>query len=108
VSWLAFALGYAGVALLAFAMTPHHRAVFGRVAGPRRVFRFRIAGSALLVAAFTACVLALGIQVGLIGWIAMLSVSGFFLTQLLAFAPRCALLPAVGLLLSALVTVFDS
>lgn len=101
-SWFSFALNYAGLALLAFAMTAHHRTVFGRAPEPRSVRTYRVAGCALLAFALAASLVALGWQVGLVAWFTMLGVGGFALTQLLAFAPRFALAPAAGLLLSAL------
>ncbi|MES2697187.1 MAG: DUF3325 domain-containing protein [Verrucomicrobiota bacterium] len=107
-SWLAFALGYAGVTLFAYAMVVHHRAVFGHAPNPRQMRGFRIGGTTLLAAALFATIAALGWQVGLVAWVAMLGISGFVLTQLLSFAPRLALAPAGGLLVTALlVSVFS-
>jgi hypothetical protein len=79
----------------------HHRTIFGRVPEPVRVRRFRIAGSVLLLAALIAVSAALGWKVGLMAWIAMLSVSAFAVTQFLTYAPRFTLAPAGALLLSA-------
>lgn len=101
-SWFAFALNYTGLTLLAFAMAVHHRTVFGRVPEPRTALAYRVAGWALLAVALVASLFALGWQVGLVAWITMLGAGGFALTQLLTFAPRFALAPAAGLLLSAL------
>lgn len=101
-NWLAFALGYAGVASFAFAMAPHHRIVFGRLPELRRARTLRLAGSALLAAALAFASTGLGWQVGLVTWLAFLAVSGFALTQLLAYAPRLALAPVAPLLLGAL------
>ncbi|HEY1111064.1 MAG TPA: DUF3325 domain-containing protein [Opitutaceae bacterium] len=100
-SWFAFALSYAGLTLLAFAMTVHHRTVFGRAPEPRSVRTYRVAGWAHIAFALAASLVALGWQVGLIAWVCMLGASGFVLTQFLSFAPRFALAPAAGLLLSA-------
>jgi hypothetical protein len=104
VNWIAFSLGYAGVALFAVAMTAHHRTVFGRVSDPRRVLALRLGGSALLAASLGAAVLALGWQVGVVAWCAIFAVSGFLLTQFLAFAPRLLPWPAVALLAMAALT----
>ena len=101
-SWLAFSLGYVGVASFAFAMAAHHRAVFGQAPAPQRMRGFRLTGVALLATALVAANAALGWQVGLVAWVAMLAVSGFALTQLLAFAPRWSLTPGGGLLVCAL------
>lgn len=101
-SWFSFALNYAGLTLLAFAMTVHHRTVFGRVPEPRSVRTYRAAGWTLLAFGLAAALVALGWQVGLVAWVCMLGAGGFALTQLLTFAPRFALAPAAGLLLSAI------
>ncbi len=110
-SWLAFALAYAGVALFALAMKAHqntHRALFGHAADSRQCRAFRCGGTALLLAAALAATHAFGWQVGLVAWCAMLTASGFTLTQLLAYAPRFTFAPAGGLLVSALlVSIFS-
>lgn len=101
-SWLALALGYAAVTCFALAMTGHHRTVFGRVASKNRARMFRLVGSILTAGALAAVVAAFGWPIGIVAWVASLSISGFVLTQLLAYAPRLVFAPVAPLLLSAL------
>jgi hypothetical protein len=98
VSWIAFSLGYTGVALFALAMTVHHRTAFGGVPDSRRVLAFRFGGSVLLIASLGAAVKSFGWPIGVVTWSAILVISGFLLTQLLAFAPRLLPWPAIALL----------
>lgn len=102
-SWVAFSLSYAGVALVASAMTVHHRTVFGRSPVTNHVRWLRLAGGVLGIGALPAAVAALGWQVGFVTWCAMLMVSGFVVTQLLAFAPRRAFWPIGALVVPALI-----
>ena len=107
-SWLTFALSYAGVACFGLAMSAHHRAVFGRAPDARRVRRFRLGGSSLVLAALITACTSHGWQIGATTWVAMLATSGFALTQLFTYAPRFALVPAAVLLVpTALVSLFQ-
>jgi hypothetical protein len=98
VSWIAFSLGYTGVTFFALAMTVHHRTAFGRLSDPRRVLAFRFGGSVLLIISFGTAVQSFGWPIGIVAWGAILAVSGFLLTQLLAFAPRLLPWPPIALL----------
>lgn len=98
-SWLAFAQAYTAMLAFALAMPTHHQAVFQRAPKRHRTWRWRTAGVALCVGSLAAAKLTLDWQIGIVLWIAMLALSGFALTQFLAFAPRWSPAPAVGLLL---------
>lgn len=107
-SWIAWALNYAGLALLALAMAVHHRSVFGRTPERHAVVGYRSAGWALLAGGLAAALVALGWQIGFVAWFGMCGVGGFVLTLLLAFAPRLVLGPSAGLMIWALWAVFSS
>lgn len=102
-SWLAFALAYAGLAALALAMTSHHRAVFGRPITLRLQRLHRAAGVGLLLAAGAALSREHGASVAVVVWFAQIAGAGFGLTALLAYAPRWLAAPAAALLLLALI-----
>ncbi|RIX74528.1 DUF3325 domain-containing protein, partial [Acidovorax cavernicola] len=88
-SLLGFALAYAGMSCLSFAMDRHHEQLTrGREVPARRRVGLRVVGAALLVAAIVPCVTAWGATVGPVAWLGFLSAGALPVALLLtSFAP---------------------
>lgn len=88
-SLLGFALAYAGMASLSFAMDRHHEQLTrGREVPARRRTALRVIGAVLLVAAVAPCMMAWGRTVGLVAWLGFLSAGALPVALLLPYRPR--------------------
>ena len=88
-SLLGFALAYAGMACLSFAMDRHHEQLTrGREVPARRRTGLRMIGAVLLAAAVIPCVMAWGLTVGPVAWLGFLSAGAWPVALLLPYRPR--------------------
>ncbi len=85
--FLTFLVMSAGFAALALAMERHHRDVFARTLTNARRNRFRICGTGLLLLSLLACILACGIQFGLVWFIGLSGLAAVLVLLGLAFFP---------------------
>lgn len=100
---LAFALAFAGMAALGFAMDRHHEQLTQRHETPplqRRLLR--CLGSLLIALALATCWIAWGGSVGTVVWLGFLSASALSVALLMPYLPRAA---AAAAALSAVVGV---
>lgn len=87
-SWLAFALSFAGMAALAFAMERHHEQLTAAMEiSAARARLLRAVGVGLLAAAAMPCVQAWGWSVGVVAW---LSAGALLVVALISIAARGA------------------
>ncbi|MBC9176630.1 DUF3325 domain-containing protein [Pseudoroseomonas ludipueritiae] len=94
---LGFALAYAGFSALCLSMERHHEQVFRRRRLPpwrRRVLAYL--GWVLLMSSLPPVVQAFGWGTGLAFWAGILTATAMPLAMLLTYAPRAALVLAVG------------
>ena len=88
-SLLGFALAYAGMACLSFAMDRHHEQLTrGREVPARRRIVLRAMGAVLLAASVVPCVMAWGPTVGPVAWLGFLSAGALPVALLLPYRPR--------------------
>lgn len=85
-------LAYSGMIGLCQGMERHYKQVWQRLPAPLLRRGLRVAGWALLVASFAACVMAWGWSMGPVGWFGQISLAGFVLILLLPYRPRLAVL----------------
>lgn len=90
-SWLAFALSFAGMAALAFAMERHHEQLTAAMEiSAVRSRLLRAAGLGLLATAAMPCIQAWGWSVGVVAWLGWLSAGALFVVALISIAARWA------------------
>ncbi|WP_043004202.1 DUF3325 domain-containing protein [Comamonas testosteroni] len=90
-SWLAFALSFAGMAALAFAMERHHQQLTAAMEiSAARARLLRAVGAGLLAAAVMPCVPAWGWSVGVVAWLGWLSAGALLVVALISIAARGA------------------
>lgn len=94
-SWLAFALSFAGMAALAFAMDRHHEQLTAAMEiSAARARLLRAVGAGLLAAAVMPCVQTWGWSVGVVAWLGWLSVGALLVVALISIAARWAAVAA--------------
>ena len=90
-SWLAFALSFAGMAALAFAMERHHEQLTAAMEiSAARARLLRAVGAGLLAAAVMPCVQTWGWSVGVVAWLGWLSAGALLVVALISIAARGA------------------
>jgi len=87
---IVFGLAYAAMALLALAMARHQAQFVGRELAPRQVRMLRAGGWGLLALALWPALAAWGTQVGIAGWLGVLSFAALAVGLQLSYAPRSA------------------
>lgn len=94
-SLVAFALTYAGMTGLSFAMPRHYKQITGQytLATSQRYF-FKILGWLLLILALVPCMQAWGLAIGTVIWLGFLTAGGLLIVLLLPYFPRLAVLAA--------------
>ncbi len=102
-SMLAFALAFAGMVTLAFAMDRHHEQLTGAMEISRARSRLlRCAGALMLAVAIVPCLRAWGFSVGVVAWLGWLSIGALLAVALISAAARwaaaaCCILAAAAL-----------
>ncbi len=100
-SFVAFALAYAGLAAFSLAMNRHARDVFQRELAGRSRLTLRCAGCCLLVASLILTAAGSGWPMGTVEWFGMLIASAVACVLLLTYYPKAvavlaAVLPALA------------
>ena len=104
-SMLAFALAFAGMVTLAFAMERHHEQLTGAMEISRARSRLlRCAGLLLLAVAAMPCLQAWGFSVGFVAWLGWLSIGALLVVGLISAVARGA--AAAGCILAVLALVW--
>jgi len=85
---IGFGLAYAAMALLSLAMERHQTQFLGRELAAPQVRMLRAGGWALLALALWPAVAAWGTQVGIAGWLGVLSFAPLAVGLQLSYAPR--------------------
>ena len=85
---IVFGLAYAAMALLALAMERHQEQFVGRALAPQQVRLLRAGGWLLLALALWPALAAWGTQVGIAGWLGVLSFAALAIGLQLSYAPR--------------------
>ncbi len=94
----AFALAFAGMAALAFAMDRHHEQLAGEMEVPvKRRRGLRFAGALLLAAAAVPCIQVWSVSAGGVVWLGWLSMGAITAVALISMAPPWAARAACGL-----------
>jgi len=107
-SFVTFALAYAGLAALSLAMNRHARAAFQRELSDWLRFALRCAGCCLLAASLILTAAGSGWPVGTVEWVGMLIASAVACALLLTYYPRAAaVLAAVLPVLAVLALILD-
>ncbi|GAA4323571.1 hypothetical protein GCM10023144_04510 [Pigmentiphaga soli] len=89
-AWIAGALIYPGLVLLALAMERHAGQIRGQLPARRTVLACRTPGAALLAFALALCVQAAGVSVGIALWLGVITLAALGLGLVLAYAPALA------------------
>ncbi|CAM4089585.1 DUF3325 domain-containing protein [Comamonas aquatilis] len=88
----AWALAWAGMTALAFAMERHYQQLTGNMTQPRlHRYVLRTAGALLLAACLLVCLVGWGTSVGVVAWLGWLSLGAFTSTLLVGIWPRRAM-----------------
>lgn len=101
-----FALTYAGLAALCFAMSRHGREVLKRDLPPLQRHGLRTLGWGALTVSLLMAAARTGWPIGTVEWFGMLTASAVSFVLLLTFVPRLAAGMAVGLPLCAAAVVW--
>jgi hypothetical protein len=107
VGFATFALCYAGLSGLCFAMSRHDRHMWHRSPSAVRSRMLRMGGWLLLGLSLVACIRVWGASVGFVMWFGLISAAAALIVFLLPYAPRAVYRGAVaaapcGLLLMAI------
>ncbi|EPJ91808.1 DUF3325 domain-containing protein [Pseudomonas psychrophila] len=92
----ALAFAYLGMLALCQGLDRHYKQVWGKPPSPRLSRLLRVSGWVSLGLSFYFCGLAWGWAMGPVGWLGMLSLSGFGLLMLLPYRPRLAVWLPMG------------
>lgn len=104
-SFMAFALSYAGLAVLSLAMNRHARDVLQRELPSTQCLALRVAGCGLLAISLYLVIAHVGWPMGTVEWLGMLTASAVIFVLLLTYFPKVAAALAPGLpILAAAVT----
>ena len=91
-SLAAWALAWAGMAALAFAMERHYEQLTGNMTQPRlHRYGLRAAGALLLAASLFMCLVGWGTSVGVVAWLGWLSLGALSSALLVSLWPRRAM-----------------
>ena len=85
---IVFGLAYAAMAALALSMSRHQEQFIGRELAPQQVRALRAGGWVLLALALQPALAAWGTQVGIAGWLGVLSLAALAIGLQLSYAPR--------------------